>query len=182
MTGQYNSQADWLTPKEAAAFLGVSVRTVYSWVERGELESTRDNRSVRINRADVEVLQQRKNIRKVAGEIINEAEPGTTAPRKGEINSAVFVALAGLQSERQQLHKQLSEIQLKMTEEAYEKGQLEEKLQLMAEMEEVIRFVRTENTHLQDNNKKLTTLLTILGIVLIVLVFMLLICVIVIIK
>jgi excisionase family DNA binding protein len=177
----FDPNAEWLTPKEAAALMGVSVRTIYSWMGRGDLTTTRDNRNLRISRADLEVMHQRKHIRKVAGEIINDTD-GDGGGRKPELNNAVFVALAGLQSERQQLSKQVGELQTQLTKEAYEKGQLEEKLQVIGDLEEVVKFIRTENGRLQETNKKLLNTLTVLGIAFIVLAFMLVVCIMVVIR
>lgn len=179
MEEHFDPNAEWLTPKEAAALMGVSVRTIYSWMGRGDLTTTRDNRNLRISRADLEVMHQRKNIRKVAGEIINDNDEDGGKP---QINNAVFVALAGLQSERQQLSKRVSELQTQLTQEAYEKGQIEEKLQVIGDLEEVVKFIRTENVRLQETNKKLVNSLTVLGIAFIVLTFMLLVCIMVVIR
>lgn len=177
----YSPTQEWLTPREAADYMGVNVRSIYTWIGRGELEATKDNRSVRINRASLEVLQQRKHIRKVAGEVVEELAP-RGGERKREVSSAVFVALAGLQKERQQLMQQLGELQLKVSHDAYNLGQMEQKLQMIAELEDLIVFLRKEGEGVKQTNKRLLNLMTVMGILLILIAFMLLICLFVLIR
>ncbi len=160
----------WLTPKEAAAYLGVNVRSIYSWVGQGTLEATRDKRNVRISRSSLEVLQRRKNTERVVSEVVDELHP----QRKGEVTSAVFMALAGAQAERQEFIKQMGDLRDKAVNDAYRMGQLEEKLALMGEMEEIITYLRKEVSRLQESHKRTLNLATILGVVVILLVFVVL--------
>ncbi len=165
-TSEYNTEEEWLSPREAATYMGVSVRSIYAWVERGLLEATRDKRQVRVNRAALELMQQQRHIRKVAGEVVDELGPQVSARRQREVSSAVFVALAGLQSERQGLIKQLGELHAKVAKDAYTLGQLDEKLVIIGELEELITYLRKETARLQETNQKLTNLVWVFGLVL----------------
>lgn len=45
-----------LTPKQAAVFLQVSTRTIFRWIDTGELVAHRLGRQLRISRADFETF------------------------------------------------------------------------------------------------------------------------------
>ncbi len=179
--------SNWLTPKEAAAFLGVNIRSIYSWVGQGTLESSRDKRSVRVSRASLETLQLRKSTQRVVSEVVSELQPRRSSgqgsvQRKSEVTSAVFVALAGVQAERQQLLKQVNDLQMKAAKDAYLLGQLDEKLTLLSEMEEIITYLRKEVSRLQESHKRALNLATVLGIAVILLVFVVLVGALVLVK
>ena len=174
-TYQADETGDWLTPKEAAAYMGVNIRSIYSWVGQGTLEATRDKRNVRISRGSLETLQQRKSTSRVVSEVVSElGADQLSMSRKREVTSAVFVALAGVQAERQQLLSQVNQLQNQAVKDAYTLGQLEEKLALMAELEELVTYLRKEVSRLQASHKHALNLATILGIAVILLVFVVL--------
>lgn len=172
----------WLTPKEAADYMGVNVRTVYSWVGRGIVDATRENRTVRISRASLENLNQRRNMNKVISEVVEEIAPQARAPQKREVTSAVFVALAGLQTERQQLMQQIFDLQTKLTHDAHLLGQLEQKTEQVAEMEDTIEYLQAQVMTLQESQKRSVNLASILGIALIITIFILLVCIVVLVR
>jgi excisionase family DNA binding protein len=54
MSGTTTTEITWLSTKEAAARLGVTLRSLYRFIDEGGLPAYRFGRVIRLQRADVE--------------------------------------------------------------------------------------------------------------------------------
>lgn len=62
-------EIDWLTSQEAAAWLGVTVRTLYRAIDEGKLTAYRMGRVIRIQRPDLEAYLEGSRIQ--PGELVH---------------------------------------------------------------------------------------------------------------
>lgn len=51
---------DWLTPKQAAELVGVTVRTVQNWIKDSKIKGYQVVGRIRVKRSDVDALYQPK--------------------------------------------------------------------------------------------------------------------------
>ena len=51
---------EWLTPKQAAELVGVTVRTVQNWIKDGKVRGYQVVGRIRVKRSDVDALYQPK--------------------------------------------------------------------------------------------------------------------------
>ena len=65
------TQAMWLSPKGAAALVGVSYDTVLAWIGEGRLAAHRAGRQLRIRRSDLDVVME---------------QPSTPEPRSCDVD------------------------------------------------------------------------------------------------
>lgn len=52
---------EWLTPKQAAELVGVTVRTVQNWIKDGKVRGYQVVGRIRVKRSDVDALYQPKS-------------------------------------------------------------------------------------------------------------------------
>jgi excisionase family DNA binding protein len=52
----------WVSTKEAAAYLGVNLRTLYRFIDEGELPAYKFGRVIRLLRSDLDVFIERARI------------------------------------------------------------------------------------------------------------------------
>ena len=69
-------EVDWLSTQEAAARLGIVVRTLYKFIDSGELTAYKIGRVIRLQKADVDAFLARCRI-----------EPGTLEHLYPELRS-----------------------------------------------------------------------------------------------
>lgn len=62
-------EIDWMTSQEAAAFLGVTVRTLYRAIDEGKLTAYRMGRVIRVQRPDLEAFLAASRIQ--PGELVH---------------------------------------------------------------------------------------------------------------
>lgn len=54
MTGDVNEQIQWMSTKEAAEHLGVTLRSLYRFIDEGMVTAYKFGRVIRLQRGDVE--------------------------------------------------------------------------------------------------------------------------------
>lgn len=63
---------EWLTPKQAAELVGVTVRTVQNWIKDGKVRGYQVVGRIRVKRSDVDALYQPKEVKNEASETAGE--------------------------------------------------------------------------------------------------------------
>ena len=69
---------EWLSAPEAAKALGLTLRTVYSIIDGGDLVAYKFRRVLRIKRADLDDYMERSRVN--PGDLSHLYPPGTTEP------------------------------------------------------------------------------------------------------
>ena len=99
-SAQSNEESDWITPKAAAIILGVTPRTIYSYVEFNRIKSTGEKRSLRVSRAEIERLASDRSAERVVAEVVGDAS-------SNEIKTVVTTQIIRLEEERSLLQNNL---------------------------------------------------------------------------
>ena len=74
--------ADWLSTADAAKALGITPRTLYRFINQGELAGYRFGRVIRVKRVDVEAFIESSRIQPGT---LDHLSPDSTAPVEEEL-------------------------------------------------------------------------------------------------
>lgn len=82
-----NERIRWMSTKEAAAYLGVTLRSLYRFIDEGTLPAYRFGRVIRLKQDDVEGFIERCRIPPGSLEHLYPEVKGAPAPRRSAVGN-----------------------------------------------------------------------------------------------
>lgn len=134
--GTSRVEINWMSSKEAASYLGVSLQTLYKFIDEGSLAGYHMGRVIRLRYEDVlEFLEGQRIAKGELNQLLRRREPieigkkaNETLPisRQSSINAAQRRAKLLLQEERERVLKSLEAIDKALSDEDFDDDYLSE--------------------------------------------------------